>query len=101
MEAATTGLAPPHNRKGRAVLSVRDPFVETLLGGLGISEDNLAETRQFCKWLVRSRNQWDISRRRGGLFGSRRLSRDEASRAFAETFGKAGLRNSQLERIGQ
>ena len=78
MPELNTGAAPPPNGKGLAVLSVRDPLVESLLRGLGFEEQNLDEIRQFCKRLVVERNRHDIARRRGGLFG--RIDKQDASR---------------------
>lgn len=82
MLASGTGNATPEKRKGRAVLSVRDPLVESLLAGLGIEADKLGEIRAFCKVMVSRRNRWDIARRRSGLFGSRLLRREDAPRAL-------------------
>lgn len=65
------------------MLSRRDPLIESLVTGLGVDGVNLDEARAACKALVRDRNRWDIERRRGGLFGSSRLSRDEAAAALS------------------
>lgn len=81
------GLPAPKG-KGRATLSVRDPLVESLVVGLGVENETLAELRAACKALVASRNAWDVNRRRFGLFGSRRISRDEAPRVLARALAE-------------
>ena len=79
--AVLEGVRSPEKRKGRAVLSVRDPLIESLVEGLGIEGATLAEIRAFCKVLVRARNAHDIKRRRSGLFGAR-IAKDDAPRVL-------------------
>ena len=88
MVAISTGNATPEKRTARPVLSPREPIIESLLVGLGIDADSIEDCRQFCKHLVSERNRWDVSRRRGGLFGTHRLSKDDAHRAFGQAFGE-------------
>lgn len=82
--------SPPERRKSRAVLSRRDPSIESLVLGLGVEGVNLDDLRAFGKKLWRDRNSFDVARRRGGLFGSRRLSRDEASALLSSALAALG-----------
>lgn len=86
MVAIRTGNATPEKRKGRAVLSLRDPLVESLVVGLDLEGEQLAEIRRFCKLWTSARNRWDV-RRRGGLFGSHRLSKQDADRVWCAQLG--------------
>ena len=88
MVAIKNGTPPP-KEKGRATLSVRSPLVTSLLAGLGIEKDHIEELHAFGNRLVRDRNRWDVSRRRG-LFGTRRLTKNDAERAWSEAFGNGG-----------
>jgi len=76
------GVTRPETRRDRARLSVRDPNVESLLGGLGSEGHNLDELRAFCKNACRHRNDWDISRRRTGLFAAGRIRKADAPAAL-------------------
>lgn len=76
------GDQTPERRKARAVLSVREPLIETLLAGLGVEGSDLDELRRFCKAWTSDRNRFDIKRRRTGLFGSNRLRLADADRAL-------------------
>jgi hypothetical protein len=87
MAVLERGPAPPPKGKGRTVLSVRDPLVETLLAGLGVEAETIAELRHFSKSLVRDRNQWDI-RRRGGLFAAREIPKDAADALLKRELAK-------------
>lgn len=90
MVAIRTGNATPEKRKGRAVLTLREPLVESLVVGLGLQGEELAEIRRFCKRWTSERNRWDV-RRRGGLFGSHRLSKQDAERAWRAELGGEAL----------
>lgn len=90
MVAIMKGERPP-KEKGRATLSVRSPLVTSLLAGLGIERDHIEELHAFGNRLVRDRNEWDIARRRRGLFGTRRnFTKRDAERAWSEAFGNGG-----------
>ena len=82
MPASGSGNATPKKRKGRAVLSLREPLVEKLLVGLTFEGEDLDRIRRVCKKLVRERNQWDIGRRGSGIFGLKRLSKSDADGAL-------------------
>lgn len=71
----------PERRKARAVLTVREPFIESLLAGLDFDDVDIEQLRAFGKQCWSSRNAWDLARRRSGLFGGR-LGRAEADRAL-------------------
>ena len=79
MIVSGTGTAP-NSGKGRARLTLRDPLVESLLAGL--DDYDLNELRAFCKKIASARNKWDVARRRSGIFGTRQIRPDEASRAL-------------------
>lgn len=81
------GDRPPQKQKGRAVLTVRDPLVESLLRGLEFEGLEVSEYRAFCKSLVRDRNAYDISKRRRGLFGG--LSKSDADAALRRLLAEA------------
>ena len=61
----------PERRKGREVLTARDPWIEDLLTGLSLDPEYIAEIRRFCKQMYRDRNAWDVARRARGMFGAR------------------------------
>lgn len=82
MRVPGPGNATPEKRKAR-VLTVREPLIESLLAGLDFDGVNMDELRAFGKGCWSSRNRWDVSRRRGGLFGGR-LHRADADRALSE-----------------
>ena len=77
-----TGNATPEKQKARAVLSVREPSIESLLAGLDFDGVNIDDLRTFSKHWWSARNGWDVSRRRSGLFGSRLLRKDDADHAL-------------------
>jgi hypothetical protein len=85
------GVRSPEKRRDRVRLYALDPVSEGLLSGLPYEVEDIHELRAFCKAWVRSRNAYDIARRRSshGLFG--RLRRDDADaalrRALAELEG--------------
>lgn len=89
MAATLTGDRLTPKQKSRVTLSVRDPLVTTLLAGLSVAED-INELHAFGKRLVAERNEWDVSRRRGALFGNYRFSKADADRAFNRAFGGEG-----------
>ena len=80
MAVLERGTTPPEKREGRARLSVRDPQIEKLLAGLALEGDDLEPIRQFGKALWRWRNEYDIRRRRGGMFSPGRLTKADADR---------------------
>ena len=49
------------------------------------------QAHAFGKRLTHDRNEWDIARRRKGLFGTRRnFTKHDAERAWSEAFGSGG-----------
>lgn len=92
MVLVRTGDAPPNARRDRKrLLSARSPHVEKLLDGLQLDGANLDDLRAFIKAIWRDRNDWDVTRRRSGLFGAREIKRPEAERQWEVAFGrKAG-----------
>jgi hypothetical protein len=89
MAVLERGPAPPPKGKGRAVLSVRDPLVESLLRGLGFEDSDIDDLRRFCKSWVRERNSWDVGRR-GGLFSGSKLDKSDADRALKRALAEIG-----------
>ena len=68
----------PNVRKGRVVLTRRDPYILKLLAGLDVDGINIDELLRFSKRWWAWRDEWDIDRRPRGIFGSRVIRRDEA-----------------------
>ena len=68
----------PEMRKGRVVLTRRDPYILKLLAGLDVDGINIDELLRFSKRWWALRDEWDIDRRPRGIFGSRLIRRDEA-----------------------
>lgn len=89
MGAPRKGAAPSPNGRARAVLSVREPLIETLLSGLGVEGSELEELRRFCKAWTGARNRFDIKRRRTGMFG-RKLHGSDADRALKLALAEIG-----------
>ncbi|MBO9503856.1 hypothetical protein J7348_04390 [Qipengyuania flava] len=83
MAAIMTGGRLTPKEKSRVTLSVRDPSTISLLGGLNIEKEHINDVHAFGKRLLSERNRWDIARRSGGLFGSRRLSKSDAERSLS------------------
>ena len=77
----------PEKRRDRVRLSALDPVTEGLLAGFPFEIENLHELRAFAKHWVRLRNQYDIHRRRGGMFGAR-LSKGDAPRELARALAE-------------
>ena len=75
------GERAPETRKGRPVLTRRDPYILKLVAGLDAGA-NIDELLRFSKQCWAERDEWDIARRQRGLFGSKLLTRDEADRAL-------------------
>lgn len=98
MVAVRTGNATPEKRKGREVLTLREPLVESLVHGLGLEGEQLAEVRRFCKDLTASRNRWDV-RRRTGLFGNPHFSKSDAERAWRLAFAGGCKDDARLPMI--
>ena len=89
MVAILAGERLTPKEKSRVTLSVRSPLISNLLAGMDI-EGDVNALHAFGKRLVRDRNQWDIERRRGGLFGSgRRLTKADAERAWRKAFASS------------
>lgn len=99
MRGSEPGNATPEKRKARAVLTVRDPSIESLLAGLDFDGVDIAALRAFSKQCWSSRNTWDVRRRRSGLFGSVRLRREDGDRALnaaLRELAEAGRRHRQM-----
>lgn len=73
----------PEKRKGREILTPRAPHIESLLAGLDLDPEILASARRACNNLWRWRNEFDVKRRRVGLFGASALSKADAPKALA------------------
>ncbi|MBY6015119.1 hypothetical protein KUV75_09435 [Qipengyuania gaetbuli] len=59
---------------------------------MGIEKAYLEQAHAFGKRLTQDRNEWDIARRRHGIFGSRRnFTKADAERAWSEAFGNGGV----------
>lgn len=57
------GIATPESSKSRERLTVRDPRIESLLAGMQIDKEDIAETRSFGNALLRQRDAWaDVNR---------------------------------------
>ena len=84
------GHASPPNGKGRAVLSVRSPIVEDILGGLTVDGVDLSPLRSFGKALVHARNAWDINRHRFGIFSRSRQRCADADAALKKALAEIG-----------
>ena len=76
------GDRAPETRKGRSVLTRRDPYILKLVAGLGIEGDDIDELLRFSKRWWAWRDEWDIARRPRGLFGNCLLRRDDAAAAL-------------------
>lgn len=61
MRYHNTGL-PPHNGKGRATLTVRDPRLNSILAGW-IDDLDIAETSQIGNWCLREIDTWARDKR--------------------------------------
>ena len=83
MLASGSGNATPEKRKARPRLTVREPFIESLLAGLDFDGVDMDHLRAFSKRCWSSRNTWAVSRRRG-LFGSERLRKRDADRVLKQ-----------------
>ena len=80
-------LTPRKEKSRKTLLGARDPSTISLLGGLNIEKEYINEVHALGKRLIRERNEWDIARRCGGLFGSgRRLTKADAERAWSKAF---------------
>jgi hypothetical protein len=79
--ARATALSP-EKRKGREILTPRAPHIESLLAGLDLDPEILASARRACNNLWRWRNEFDVKRRRAGLFGKAGLSKADAPHAL-------------------
>jgi len=71
MSATGRGLPTPERHEGRARLSVRDPRIETLLGGISIEGFNLEQTRTWGNALLRARDNWADRNRKGRRYSDR------------------------------
>lgn len=71
MGAAGTGFATPESSKGRERLSLRDPRLNALLGGLELDEESIPETRLFGNALLRQRDAWADRNRSGRRYSDR------------------------------
>ena len=96
MAAILAGDRLTPKQKSRATLSVRSPLVNSLLGGLSIDGEDINEAYAFGKQLVDDRNEWDIARRRTGLFGGGRLSKADAGLALSRAL--SALADSEVVR---
>lgn len=69
----------PEKRRGRELLTVRNPRVDMALDGLAIDEQHIAETRRFGNAVVASVNRWNAGREVNSL-ADRRLDKVSAAR---------------------
>ena len=82
------GSRDPETRGDRERLSARSPHIEALVSGLNLDPQDLALARLAGKNLWRSRNEFDVRRRRAGLFvPDRQLDKREADRLWANLLG--------------
>ena len=82
-------------RKGRVVLTRRDPYILKLVAGLDVDGINIDELLSFSKRWWAWRDEWDIARRPRGLFGNCLLRRDDADAALRREL--AALANGGAE----
>ncbi|GAA5049712.1 hypothetical protein GCM10023208_08110 [Erythrobacter westpacificensis] len=66
----------PEKRRGRNTLSVRDPQIERILGGLAIEAQDIASVRLFGNQLLASVRRFNAGRE--VIQGNRRISKREA-----------------------
>ena len=79
--ALLEGLRCPEKRGDRERLSARSPQVEVLVRGLNLDAQHIAVARRTGNTLWRWRNDFDVRRRRGGMFvPNRLLDKGEADR---------------------
>lgn len=81
MVAIQTG-ARPHEKRGRATLTARNPLVETTLATGDFQLHHVAAATRFYNAMIRDRNEWSIKNYRGGLFSGRRLKKVDADAAL-------------------
>ena len=89
------GDRTPEMRKGRVVLTRRDPHILKLVAGLDIEGENIDDLLRFSKRWWAWRDEWDIARRPRGLFGNCLLRRDDADAALRREL--AALANGGAE----
>jgi len=69
--AAGKGIATPGSSKSRERLTIRDPRLDALLGGLELDEETMPETRSFGNALLRQRDAWADRNRSGRRYSDR------------------------------
>ena len=65
------GIATPESSKSRERLTVRDPRLEALLGGLELDEETIPQTRSFGNALLRQRDARADVNRHGRRYSDR------------------------------
>jgi hypothetical protein len=84
IDADTGIVAPPRIRPRKPILTPREPHIAPLVEGLGLDAVAAEGTLAAGRYLWRTRNEWDVDRRRRGTQASlARLSPKDADKALA------------------